>query len=79
VSQLNEAPDQTARFGIEPTALPVLAPAPEKPRAKGKNHRPAKKKKHPQDEWGFFDPGQCGFAALLTKLEEITDDDIAGS
>ncbi len=28
-----------------------------------------------QDEWGFFDPLQCGFAALLDKLEEITKDD----
>jgi CheY-like chemotaxis protein len=37
-----------------------------------------KKKKAPppvQDEWGFFDPDQCGFAALLAKLDEITDDD----
>ena len=25
-----------------------------------------------QDEWGFFDPAQCGFAALLAKLDEIT-------
>jgi len=24
-----------------------------------------------QDEWGFFDPEQCGFAALLAKLDEI--------
>jgi hypothetical protein len=28
-----------------------------------------------QDEWGFFDPDQCGFAALIEKLEEITDKD----
>jgi hypothetical protein len=26
-----------------------------------------------QDEWGLFDPEQCGFAALLAKLEEVTD------
>ena len=25
-----------------------------------------------QDEWGFFDPTQCGFSALLAKLDEIT-------
>ena len=30
-----------------------------------------------QDEWGFFDPEQCGFAALLTKLDEIADQDKA--
>jgi CheY-like chemotaxis protein len=28
-----------------------------------------------QDEWGLFDPSQCGFAALIAKLEEITDND----
>jgi hypothetical protein len=28
-----------------------------------------------QDEWGFFDPEQCGFSTLLAKLEEITDDE----
>jgi hypothetical protein len=30
-----------------------------------------------QDEWGIFDPEQCGFAALIAKLDEIienTDD-----
>jgi hypothetical protein len=26
-----------------------------------------------QDEWGFFDPQQCGFAALLAKLDEFSD------
>ena len=24
-----------------------------------------------QDEWGFFDPSQCGFPALIAKLDEI--------
>jgi hypothetical protein len=33
---------------------------------KGPEAKPA------QDEWGFFDPEQCGFAALLAKLDEIT-------
>ena len=37
-----------------------------------KTDQPAKPAKPPQDEWGFFDPEQCGFAALLAKLEEIT-------
>jgi hypothetical protein len=26
-----------------------------------------------QDEWGLFDPEQCGFAALLNRLDEITE------
>ena len=33
-----------------------------------------KKAKPVQDEWGFFDPEQCGFSTLLAKLEEITDE-----
>jgi hypothetical protein len=28
-----------------------------------------------QDEWGFFDPTRCGFTALLSKLDEITNAD----
>jgi hypothetical protein len=31
-----------------------------------------------QDEWGFFDPEQCGFAALLAKLDEVTAADEPG-
>jgi hypothetical protein len=23
-----------------------------------------------QDEWGFFDPEQCGFAALVARLKD---------
>ena len=35
--------------------------------------RRSRKSKPVQDEWGFFDPEQCGFAALLAKLDEITE------
>jgi hypothetical protein len=27
----------------------------------------------PQNEWGIFDPNQCGFAALVDKLDEVAD------
>ena len=44
-----------------------------------KKQRPAAKKAKPvQDEWGFFDPEQCGFSTLLAKLEEITEDGTLG-
>jgi len=39
-------------------------PPTRKPRSK--NEKPA------VDEWGLFDPEQCGFSALLAKLDEIT-------
>jgi hypothetical protein len=38
---------------------------------------PKKRQKPIQDEWGFFDPEQCGFSALLAKLEEITETETA--
>ncbi|HEY2153706.1 MAG TPA: hypothetical protein VGH34_23075, partial [Vicinamibacterales bacterium] len=44
---------------------PSTEPAAAKPKARGR--------KPIQDEWGFFDPEQCGFAALVAKLSEITD------
>ena len=48
--------------------------APPKLAAPAAKKRAAKQKPKPvQDEWGFFDPDQCGFAALLAKLDEITE------
>jgi hypothetical protein len=29
--------------------------------------------KQVQDEWGMFDPNQCGFSALVDKLDEVAD------
>jgi hypothetical protein len=46
-----------------------------KPAPKPSTPRPARSNKTGkpiQDEWGFFDPEQCGFAALLAKLDEVT-------
>lgn len=59
---------------VESAIIPQLAPpravastvVPRTPRVQGKPI---------QDEWGFFDPARCGFAALLSKLDEITEGD----
>ena len=48
------------------------------PRLAKKQKALAKKAKPVQDEWGFFDPEQCGFATLLAKLEEITKEGVGG-
>jgi hypothetical protein len=48
----------------KPAAAPAVAADPLKKRPK--RTRPI------EDEWGLFDPEQCGFAALLDKLDEIT-------
>jgi hypothetical protein len=54
-------------------ATPVAPPRP--PRPLKKAPRKPLKGKPIQDEWGFFDPEQCGFAALLAKLDEVTKAD----
>lgn len=41
---------------------------------KGRKARP-KKKRDAQDEWGMFDPEQCGISAVMAKLDEIKDTD----
>jgi hypothetical protein len=53
-------------------AAPVAA---KMPKPLKKPARKALKGKPVQDEWGFFDPEQCGFAALLAKLDEVTATD----
>ena len=55
----------------EKPAAAKPAPRPAGPRAA----KASKKAKPVQDEWGFFDPEQCGFAALLAKLDEVTEND----
>ncbi len=78
VSPIADSGDSAAQLRETPVAPPVVASTPEKSRTKAKKREP-KKKRPAKDEWGFFDPEQCGFAALLTKLEEITDDEFADS
>ena len=53
-------------------AAPSAAP-PGKTEKTDKTDRTDRPAKPVQDEWGFFDPQQCGFAALLAKLDEVTD------
>ena len=41
---------------------------------KGRQAKAREKTGRPvQDEWGIFDPDQCGFSALVDKLHEVTD------
>lgn len=51
--------------------------APEQPAAAQAAPRPRPRKKSraaaPQAEWNLFDPEQCGFAALLAKLDQMAD------
>jgi hypothetical protein len=72
VARAKGAPSATADDAARSAkARKTQPPAPsQKPSRKRKRATPPK-----QDEWGFFDPDQCGFAALLAKLEEIEGDE----
>lgn len=65
-------------------SAPAAAPDASGDRRK-KGKRPGKGAKTPaprqgkapqaaQNEWGIFDPNQCGFAALVDKLDEVADE-----
>jgi len=60
------APEPTLE---EPAAVEPL------PAESSHGRRKRGRKASVEDEWGFFDPDRAGFAALLAKLEEITEDD----
>jgi len=82
-----EAPVPVARREPPPPVArreeaPPVAAAPARPaKVVAQEDQTIKRKKRPQqpvpvqDEWGFFDPQQCGFAALLAKLDEITENE----
>ena len=68
-----EAPGEShlpPNFDAPPDPDVEFAPPPS-PEDRGSARK--RKGKPYQDEWGFFDPVQCGFAALLAKLDEVTD------
>ena len=73
VERLRSGRDQAAPPVVSAKPKEGRAPTPAAPSGKKPTKR-AKKPKPIQDEWGFFDPEQCGFAALLSKLEEITEE-----
>jgi len=61
-TQKPQRPQAAARVkAAKPAAPPAADPA-----TRPKRTRPI------EDEWGLFDPEQCGFAALLDKLDEMT-------
>jgi CheY-like chemotaxis protein len=59
-------PPKTQKVARAPKTKELRVPKPARPRAK-------KPKRPMQDEWGLYDPEQCGFAALLERLEELTE------
>lgn len=65
-------PERAAKQSAEAERASA-ADASESKEARGKK-KPHRRGKGPiQDEWGVFDPDQCGFSALVEKLDEVTD------
>ena len=57
-------------------ASAALEPPADRPRSGPGAARPSRDQpdgKQVQDEWGFFDPGQCGFSALAKLAQPATD------
>jgi hypothetical protein len=70
--RIDQAPPTVERI----VARPSEGAEPARPYLAKKQAVPVKKARPVQDEWGFFDPEQCGFSTLLAKLDEITDEDV---
>jgi hypothetical protein len=65
----NDSPDES----ITPTERRKA----EKPKQRQEQPRGSKTRgADGRDEWGVFDPNQCGFSALVNKLDEVTEDDV---
>jgi len=76
VASLRQDIERRRNQPAQAAAAVAAAPAPRQPAPAPAvaAEVPRKRKSTPvQDEWGFFDPEQCGFAALLAKLDEFSD------
>ena len=60
--------DSTVAKPAAPAEQPAAAQAAARPRSRKKSRAAA-----PQAEWNLFDPEQCGFSALLAKLDQMAD------
>ena len=66
-------PRPNAVEAVAPAPAPAPVPVSASVQLPAPVMRRSRRSKPIQDEWGFFDPEQCGFAALLAKLDEITE------
>jgi CheY-like chemotaxis protein len=68
-------PESVAVGEQKPAA--IAAAAPHGPETTRKSNSRGRRTKPAQDDWALFDPDQCGFAALVARLDEITDNNHA--
>jgi len=65
---VNDAPIAPVAHVQQVIAPPVNMVTPRRPKRR-------RKAEPVRDEWGFFDPNQCGFSALIARLDEIAGRD----
>jgi hypothetical protein len=71
------APDLTTPIKVVGRIQPSSSSQPAVTTARPKEKKTVSRGPRPiQDEWGFFDPDQCGFPAVQAKLEEIEEPDL---
>jgi hypothetical protein len=77
VDQVQAPVEETTPIAIDAAPAAPIDASPSPPPAADQHNgrRKTTRKQSVEDEWGFFDPDRAGFAALLAKLEEITEDD----
>jgi len=56
---------------VAPVNAAILLPEPSPAAASRIQATERGRQSHPQDDWALFDPSQCGFPALIAKLDEI--------
>ena len=89
-NEIDALEDVTGANGSNPAADDNDSPDESStPTSRRKVEKPKKRQEKPRgsrmrgpdgrDEWGVFDPNQCGFSALVNKLDEVTDDDVVTS
>ncbi len=61
---------------VAPLKIAAPQPAPADASSVRRRARPKKEPKPIQDEWGLYDPEQCGFAALLQRLESALEAEV---
>jgi hypothetical protein len=69
------APDEEPKSDERAAAMATPDAARKEKENRSKKKGPRGKTKEPaQDEWGLFDPDQCGFSALVEKLDKVTEE-----
>lgn len=71
-----EPPPAAPKAVVRPIRLHEPPAAPDGSVARRRGRRAPKEGRPIQDEWGLYDPEQCGFAALLARLDKALEAEV---